>query len=208
MSLIVLEGIDFCGKTTQVKMLKEALEGRGYAVETSEEPTKSLPIGVYIRDYARTTPLERRAIKLTEALLFYADRFDHLERKIIPWLFEKKVVILDRYWYSTYAYQVRTDNPLMTEIHLPEIIELLNKCIVPANIALYLDVSIDTARSRAEEAGRELTIFEHSLGPVRFNYMTLCNTHKLVRIDGMLEPEEVHREVLRQVVTSGALRVF
>ena len=200
MSLIVLEGIDFSGKTTQVAMLKEALEERGYVVETSEEPTKSLPIGLYIRNYARTIPLEKRAIRLSEALLFYADRFEHLERKIVPWLLEKRVVILDRYWYSTYAYQVRTDNPLMTEIYLPEIIELLNKCIVPATIAMYLDITTDVAKARAEEAGRKLTVFEHLLGPVRFNYITLCDRHKLIRIDGMLDPDEVHAEILSRVL--------
>jgi len=208
MSLIVLEGIDFCGKSTQVKMLKEALEKRGYPVKTSEEPTKSLPIGLYIREYAKGTLKDKRAPRLSEALLFYADRIEHLTKEIVPWLTEGNIVILDRYWFSTYAYQVilmpttsnEEKNLFPPDLFIPPLIELLNDYILPPDLALYIDVTAGVAMSRAEEAGRKLTVFEHELELVRFNYLTLCDTHKLERIDGMLDAEEVHEEILRRVL--------
>lgn len=98
--LIILEGIDGTGKSTQVEMLATNLRERGYEVVTSREPTEG-PFGQKLRESmvsGRLSPEE-------ELALFQDDRRDHVETLIKPALASGKVVILDRYYFSTMAYQ-------------------------------------------------------------------------------------------------------
>src|SRR5579862_9479426 len=98
--LIAVEGIDGAGKTTQVKMLRDALERAGLAVVASKEPTSG-QWGRIIKESAtsgRRTPEE-------ELDLFIKDRAEHVENLIAPAMKDGKIVLLDRYFYSTIAYQ-------------------------------------------------------------------------------------------------------
>lgn len=98
--LIAVEGIDGAGKTTQVRLLAQALERLGVPVTTSREPTDG-PWGRKIRDSAATGRLS-----LEEELeAFVNDRIEHVATVIQPALQAGRVVILDRYFYSTIAYQ-------------------------------------------------------------------------------------------------------
>lgn len=99
--LIVLEGIDGTGKTTLSTALARALEARGYSVQQSAEPTDG-PHGQEIR--RRAARGDRPGLQ-EELELFIADRRDHVERLIKPALASGCVVVLDRYYYSTMAYQ-------------------------------------------------------------------------------------------------------
>src|SRR5690606_25682164 len=107
--LIVLEGIDGSGTTTQARWLGEALEQRGHAVIVTREPTSG-PIGLLIRqalqqqlpsENGQSVQLDFRAM----ALLFAADRVDHNQRLILPALAAGKIVISDRYTLSSLLYQ-------------------------------------------------------------------------------------------------------
>ena len=96
--LIVFEGIDGTGKSTQVQLLAKALEGRGHTVVTSHEPTNG-PIGKKLREsmiHGRLSPIE-------ELGLFHDDRRDHVQSLIAPALSRGEDVILDRYSFSTMA---------------------------------------------------------------------------------------------------------
>lgn len=98
--LVAIEGIDGAGKTTQVGLVTEALKECGLEVVCSKEPTNG-PHGKRLRDSAlsgRMTPEE-------ELETFIADRKQHVEELILPSLAAGKVVILDRYYFSTAAYQ-------------------------------------------------------------------------------------------------------
>ncbi len=98
--LIVVDGIDGAGKTTQVNMLSDLLRSVGQTVLTSKEPTDGV-WGAKIRATAVTGRLS-----LEEELeAFIKDREEHLEQKVIPALSDGQIVILDRYFYSTIAYQ-------------------------------------------------------------------------------------------------------
>ena len=97
---IVFEGIDGTGKTTQVRLLKEALERAGESPVVSREPTDG-PWGRMIRESAASGRMS-----LEEELhAFIEDRKEHVEAVIRPALEAGKIVILDRYFYSTVAYQ-------------------------------------------------------------------------------------------------------
>ena len=98
--LIAVEGIDGAGKTTQVQLLKEALQRAGETAVTSKEPTSG-PWGRKIKASARNGRLSLEQ----ELDAFIHDREEHVRDLIGPALREGKIIILDRYFYSTIAYQ-------------------------------------------------------------------------------------------------------
>lgn len=98
--LIVFEGIDGCGKSTQAKMLCERIKNEGKNAILRFEPTKE-GYGKKLRDSFNG---ERFSLE-TEYEYFTLDRKDHLKNHILPALKEGTHVVLDRYFYSTAAYQ-------------------------------------------------------------------------------------------------------
>lgn len=100
--LIVFEGIDGAGKSTQARILYEELQKRDFETVFSREPTDS----VYGRKIRELAQKDRDAISPEEEyLLFVNDRKIHVASLIKPSLENGKIVILDRYYYSTIAYQ-------------------------------------------------------------------------------------------------------
>ena len=100
--LLALEGIDGCGKSTQAELLAAALRERGLEVVLTCEPTDS-PLGQQIREYFQGP--DRYLSPKEELNLFMADRREHVAEVIEPALAEGKIVITDRYYYSSVAYQ-------------------------------------------------------------------------------------------------------
>jgi dTMP kinase len=99
--LIALEGIDGSGKTTQQRRLAAALRGAGHVVVSTNEPTDG-PAGRRIREFARGP--EAPAAE-EELRLFVEDRRQHVDEVLAPALAAGKVVVTDRYFLSTVAYQ-------------------------------------------------------------------------------------------------------
>ena len=100
--LLALEGVDGCGKSTQAELLAAALRERGLEVVLTCEPTDS-PLGQQIREYFQGP--ERYLSPKEELNLFMADRREHVAEIIDPALAEGKIVITDRYYFSSVAYQ-------------------------------------------------------------------------------------------------------
>jgi dTMP kinase len=98
--LIAVEGIDGAGKTTQVRMLKEALQRAGEDPIVSKEPTNG-QWGKLIKESATTGRLSAEA----ELNAFLNDRTEHVDQLVAPALDKGRIVILDRYFYSSIAYQ-------------------------------------------------------------------------------------------------------
>ena len=96
---ITLEGVDGSGKSTQAKLLKEALEAEGHSVLLTREPGGS-PGAEEIRSLVLEGEPDRWSAE-TEILLFTAARRDHLERTILPALAAGTIVICDRFVDST-----------------------------------------------------------------------------------------------------------
>ena len=99
---IAIEGIDGSGTTLQTRLLADWLAARGHTVLETREPSHG-PIGVLVRERlsVRSAPLEPAAL----ALLFAADRLDHLAREVVPAIARGAVVLSDRYLLSSLAYQ-------------------------------------------------------------------------------------------------------
>jgi dTMP kinase len=100
---ITFEGIEGCGKSTQADLVREFLEGRGFSVLVTREPGGS-PIGEQIRRIL-LEPANHGMVALTELLLYEASRCQHVEAVIRPALDAGKVVICDRFFDASTAYQ-------------------------------------------------------------------------------------------------------
>ncbi len=156
--LIVLEGVDGAGTTTHTTRLSDTLRSR-IAVRATREPTAG-PVGALLR-HALTgrlvTPGELTARApgwTTMALMFAADRMDHLEVEILPMLREGVSVFCDRYYHSSVAYQSLTAGGGHDAIAW---IRELNRHARPADLTLVLDVPAKVAAERRRRrGGREL----------------------------------------------------
>jgi dTMP kinase len=156
-AFFVLEGIDGAGTTTQAARLAEALRVRSVRVHTTREPSDG-PVGVLLRQILTGrvvtpgAPGPLRAAKL--ALLFAADRLDHLEAEVLPRLSQGECVISDRYDHSTVAYQSVSGRDPGSIPWLRE----LNRSARRPDLTIVLDVSPDVARARrlARSSSKEL----------------------------------------------------
>ncbi|MBP36757.1 MAG: dTMP kinase [Roseibacillus sp.] len=135
--LIVLEGIDGTGKSTQAELLAKSLRQEGCRVILSREPTDG-PFGRKLRESATSGRLSPEE----ELQLFHQDRREHVEKLIDPALQGGEIVILDRYYFSTMAYQgVRGFDP-------GEIRRINEEFAPRPDLLLLLDLSLDTALER------------------------------------------------------------
>src|SRR4051794_15764415 len=146
--LIVLEGIDGSGTTTQLGLLERHLRERGRRVHSTREPSSG-PIGRLLReillgDHKSLTgePVDGLAM----ALLFAADRRDHLTREISPALGAGTDVVSDRYLLSSLAYQAQ-------EAERDWVAGLARDVRAP-DLTLLLDLPVEVAAARRRAAGR------------------------------------------------------
>lgn len=147
--LIVLEGIDGTGKSTQARLLAGWFREQGREVVTSREPTDG-PWGRKLRESAATGRLSPE----DELAMFLKDRRQHVDELIRPALDAGKVVILDRYYFSTMAYQgCRGFDPAE--------IRRRNEAFAPVpDHLLVLDLEVDTALDRIGARGDTANEFE------------------------------------------------
>jgi len=184
--LIVLEGIDGTGKSTQSRMLADWFREQGREVLSSREPTDG-PHGRRLRDSAsagRLSPEE-------ELGLFLLDRREHVDTLIAPALAAGRVVILDRYYFSTMAYQgARGFDPAE--------IRRRNEAFAPVPDHLFiLDLDLDTALSRIGARGDTANEFEQreSLARCREIFLSLAREPFAHLVDANAPLEEVQRRI-------------
>ncbi|RLG75087.1 MAG: dTMP kinase [Thermoprotei archaeon] len=184
--LIAIEGLDGSGKTTISKALVEWMRSRGFNAIYTAEPSTS-PIGELIR--SKIISGEIRRDTRIEALLFAADRLWHVLYDIEPLLGEGRIVVTDRYYFSSIAYQ----GALNVDIAW---IRTLNKFAIKPDTAIYIDVTPEEALRRKKKEGLKL-LFENIeyLRKVRRIYLELVNYGELRLVDGMRDFEEVLEEV-------------
>lgn len=188
--LVVLEGIDGTGKSTQIQRLQKALESRGHAVAALREPTDG-PHGREIRRMAA----EGRADPQRERALFVADRREDVAQNILPALQSGAIVLLDRYYYSTMAYQGARGVD-------PQAIERENEAFAPRpDLLVILELPVEEALKRVRQ-GRENgpDLFEHAeyLAQVQAQFGRITHP-RLVRLDARQSPEALSRAILAQI---------
>jgi len=187
--LIAFEGIDGAGKTTQVDRLCAALEGVGETVTRSKEPTN----GQYGRRLRESAHIGRMS-PLDELATFIADRREHVENVINPALSRGEIVILDRYFYSTIAYQ----GPL-TGHHPCELYEKMREFPIP-DVTFLIDVPPEIGLYRVSESrGDRPNEFERieSLTVTRAAFLQLKEcADEICQINGQTDIEAVTHQVI------------
>ena len=154
--LITLEGGEGAGKSTQVRRLATALEARGRACVTTREPGGS-PGAEEIRTLL-VNGEPGRWDALTETLLLFAARADHVARTILPALETGKDVICDRFTDSTYAYQGAGRGTPRETVRRIEAVVLDD--FMP-DLTLVLDLPVEAGLARARARGVEESRFEN-----------------------------------------------
>lgn len=182
---IVLEGIDGSGKDTHIKFLVEEMCQRGYKVVETAEPSRNR-VGTFLKRYQMRD--EKRLPAEAEVLLYAADRFDHLKTVIEPALRRGDIVISNRYFYSSLAYQGSVDVDL-------DWIREMNMFALKPDLAVLLDILPEYSLQRLK---RRRTIFERveNLRRVRDIYVQLVKTGELVSVDANRSKKAVQEELL------------
>lgn len=197
---IVFEGIDGSGKTTISKMAADFLRAGGYAVCETFEPTKESPESMRIR---RILEGEEKSEGNLLQELFIADRAYHLVKTVIPALGQGKIVVCDRYFFSTFAYGMAQG--LGKEWLLKKHREIVgDKWILP-DATIIVDASPEITAKRMVAAGRKKSIFEKDLefaAAVRANYLKLAKDFENVyAVNGDLSQNEVFG-VVKKIILS------
>ncbi len=190
--LICIEGLDKSGKTTQSLLLVEALKREGFDAVYTSEPSSG-EIGKFIKRYVLGQK-EKRIPVVAEALLFAADRAEHVEREIKPLLEGGKIVISDRYVYSSIAYQGAAGLDIGW-------IEEINRMVPEPDLALYIDVPVEVVIRRFKKR-KDRTIMENPevQRNVREIYLKLVKEGKLIMIDGNRSIKSVFSQIRRIVL--------
>jgi len=181
---ICIEGLDKSGKTSQCILLVEALSAKGFDAIYTTEPSNG-EIGKFIRRYVLRR--NERVPVVVEALLFAADRADHTEREIKPMLEEGKIVVSDRYIYSSLAYQGAAGLDI-------EWIKKINKFALKPDLAIYLDVPVEVVsqRCRHEKSVMEWPEIQKRVQEV---YLHFVREGEMIPVDGNCPIEEVARKI-------------
>ena len=191
----MFEGIDGTGKSTHIRLLREYLEARGYAVRTSFEPTRG-EWGMRVRSAALSGV--RLAVE-DEIDCLLRDRREHVESLILPALEAGEWVLLDRYYLSMMAYQGATGADVQR-------IRELNESFAPApDMAFWLDIPVELSMQRIAERGMGTDAFEkRSFQEAVAGIYASMEFPFLHRIDATGSPEQT-QAAIRKALESCAL---
>ena len=202
---VTFEGIEGCGKTTQMERLADTLKRQGISLITTFEPG-----GTRIGKDIRRILLDNRNVDLSplaELILYAADRAQHMEEVIKPALDQGKWVICDRFVDATLAYQgVARSQDMM-------LIQFLNEEStrgISPDMTFLLDCPVKMGLERAIKRNENLSQqgqdrFERETfdfhSKVKRGYLDLANEHKerFVIIDASLSEDEIEKEIFKRI---------
>ena len=200
---ITFEGPDGSGKTTQFRMLAEALTLRGIAILTTREPGGTV-IGNAIRSILLDSAHSEMDAR-TEALLYFAARAQLVHQVIQPALSAGQVVICDRYVDSSYAYQGYARNQSLAMLR--QLAAIATGGLMPT-LTIYLDIDAEQGIQRKQDDERnrfeEQALDFHRL--VRAGYHQLMaedarqGSDRWVMIDASQSIDRVHNQILEDVL--------
>ncbi len=191
---ITFEGADGCGKTTQINLLKDYLENKGYSVLLTREPGGK-GLGEKIREILLN--YDGIVADRCESFLFLADRAQNIEVIIKPAIEKGQIVLCDRHTDSSVAYQgygrrldieqIKTLNNLATGGMQPD-------------LTLVFDIDVETSmkrvgneKDRMESSGKEF------FNRVRNGYLELAKNepNRMKVVDSTVSIDEIHQEVIK-----------
>jgi dTMP kinase len=184
---IVIEGLDGSGKTTQATLLAEKIS-KSYSVLLTAEPSRG-KIGTFIRECCLYE--QARLPTEAEALLFAADRIEHMQTELKPALDEGKVVICDRYVYSSLAYQGSAGLSL-------DWIKTINARAIEPDFCIFIDVPPEKVIERLQRKKSVMETLE-TQQKVREVYLKYVEKGELVRVNGDRDKQAVAEDLYVKV---------
>ncbi|MBD2445684.1 dTMP kinase [Nostoc sp. FACHB-152] len=192
--LIVFEGVEGCGKTTQMQLCCEWLQSLGVDVIVTREPGGT-QLGLELRRLLLEKSEDKPVAQITELLLYAADRAQHIAQELKPNLAAGKYILCDRYTDSTVAYQGYGRGLDMS------LIDQLNHIAtggLTSDLTIWLDVDVEVGlqRKRGSEPSldriEQETIAFHRRVQQGYADLAAANPSRIVRIDGSLSKETVN----------------
>lgn len=206
--LIVFEGVEGCGKTTQMGYLRDWLQDSGWLNRQSAEHIPSVvvtrePGGTELGGGLRQLllghqyPIQERA----ELLLYAADRSQHVEEFLKPQLSKGAIILCDRYTDSTVAYQGYGRGLSLS------LIDQLNQLAtqgLESDLTLWLDVDVEIGLARAKRRGatdrmEQADLAFHRRVQQGFAALALAHPHRIVRVDASGSEAGVQQEIQKIV---------
>lgn len=193
---ITFEGIDGCGKTTQIELLKDYFEQKGYTVILTREPGAK-GLGEKLREILLN--YDGEVSSNCESFLFLADRAQHIDTIIKPAIEKGQIVLCDRHTDSTVAYQGYGRMLDLKQIH--ELNKIATNGVKPDK-TFILDIDIETSldrigkgRDRMENAGIEF--FKR----VRNGYLEIAKQEpeRVKLLYGKDSIEEIHKKIIKEL---------
>ncbi|KOP28121.1 thymidylate kinase [Hapalosiphon sp. MRB220] len=206
--LIVFEGVEGCGKTTQIQLCSEWLQSLGISVLVTREPGGT-SLGLHLRRLLLEKSPDQPIADRTELLLYAADRSQHVEEELRPNLEAGKTILCDRYTDSTIAYQGYGRGLDMS------LIDKLNSIAtngLESDITLWLDLDVEVGLARKRGTSTTLDRIEQEAiafhRRIQQGYAELAKTYprRIVRIDANANVEIVQKQI--QKVLTQKLKVI
>ena len=194
---ITLEGGDGSGKSTQVNLLKDYLDNLNFETIKTREPGGT-PSAEILRDLLTTGEVEKWT-PMSEALLMWASRYEHLIQVIEPALNSGKNVICDRFYDSTYAYQGVAHNLGIDKM------EKLKKIIIgdiEPDVTFILDIDPKVGLKRSLDRPNQENRFEsynidfHNKIRSAFLEIAKKNKNRCVVVDASLNEQEINNLII------------
>lgn len=196
---ITFEGIDGSGKSTQIDLLKKKLNDMDYQVAVFREPGGTLT-SEQIRKILLNSDSDIHPV--TELLLFSAARSQLIAEKVIPLLEKDTVVILDRFYDSTTAYQGYGRSSVSLK-HIQEINEIASHQMQP-DITFYLKISLQEAHKRTEQQDKDR--MERS-GDAFYQKVIKgfdalsVSEERFITLDATAPRQQIHQQIWEQVMS-------
>ena len=197
---IVIEGLDGCGKSTQIRLICEKLKELGVDVYITAEPT-NYETGAYLRRILSES-LEKDMY--LQSALFLADRLEHIthpEHGIEKQLQSGKTVVCDRYYFSSFAYQGTA-----SDINWVMSTNLDCERILKPDLCIFLDVNPDTCKKRIDDVREKPELYEkdaENMRRIRNNFLDvfdrLKESHKIAVIDANKGVEAVFADAFSEI---------
>jgi dTMP kinase len=200
--LIVFEGVEGCGKTSQMQLCSQWLESLGVSVVVTREPGGT-ELGSHLRRLLLEKAKDKPVTEVTELLLYAADRSQHVEQELKPNLAAGKYILCDRYTDSTIAYQGYGRG---INISLINQLNYIATGGLESDLTIWLDVDIEVGlarklldKVRLDRIEQETIAFHRR---VQQGYAHLAASHpsRIFRVDGNFSQEAVQQliqEILR-----------
>ena len=190
---ITFEGVDGCGKTTQIELLKKYYEANGRTVLLTREPGAK-GLGVKLREILLN--YDGEVSPNCESFLFLADRAQHIDTIIKPAVERGEIVLCDRHTDSTVAYQGYGRGIDLNRINLLN--DIATSGMKP-DLTFIFDIDIDTSMSRVgKEKDRMESAGVEFFKKVREGYLAIAKQEpqRVKLIDGSKSIDDIHSEVL------------